>query len=237
MQLPAPLITGRLVRRYKRFLADIELDSGELITAHCANPGAMTGLKEPGLKVWLSRSDNPNRKLKFSWELIEFESQSPPVFVGINTMHPNKIVREAIDNGQIAELTGYADLRTEVRYGENSRVDILLEDQHRPPCYVEVKNVHLMRTSPLAEFPDSVTARGAKHLAELSAMVHQGGRAVMLYLVQRTDAEGFALAADIDPKYARAFQDAISAGVEAYAYDCQITPKHVILNQPIKFTG
>jgi len=235
MLLPDPLISGRLLRRYKRFLADIELEDGEVITAHCANPGAMTGLKEPGLKVWLSRSDNPNRKLKYSWELIEFEDRSPPVFAGINTAQPNRIVREAIEDGRIAELTGYSGLRSEVRYGQNSRIDLLLEDEHRPPCYVEVKNVHLLRKGDLAEFPDSVTARGAKHLVELSDMVRRGARAVMLYLIQRTDTGCFALAADIDPKYARAFEAAARAGVEAYAYDCQITPKHVTLNRRIPF--
>ena len=235
MLLPGPLISGRLLRRYKRFLADVELDNGEIITAHCANPGAMTGLKEPGIKVWLSRSDNPKRKLKFSWELVEFPDQSSNIFAGINTAHPNRIVREAIEGGKIKELAGYASLRTEVRYGQNSRIDILLEDENRPPCYVEVKNVHLLRRPGLAEFPDSVTARGAKHLVELSDMVHDGARAVMLYLIQRTDAEQFALAADIDPKYAQCFQEASGAGVEAYAYDCQISPEHVTLNRYIPF--
>jgi sugar fermentation stimulation protein A len=227
MKFPAPLKTGRLIKRYKRFLADVKLDSGEEITAHCANPGSMLGLAEPGSKVWLSENDNPKRKLKFSWELLEVDLGAGPVLVGINTSLPNGLVAEAIQSGEIAELSGYPALRREVNYGVNSRIDILLEKDDLSRCYVEIKNVHLMRNSGLAEFPDSVTSRGRKHLVELSAMVAQGHRAVMVYLVQRGDAEAFSLARDIDSAYGEAFDAATQAGVEAFAYKCAITPQAI----------
>ena len=217
MRFSAPLVEGRLVRRYKRFLSDVELHTGEMVTAHCANPGSMLGLTTPGSRVWLSRSDNPKRKLAFSWELIEVDLGRGATLVGINTSSPNGAVASAIQNDLIPELTGYASLRREVRYGGNSRIDILLEDEARPPCYVEIKNVHLMREAGLAEFPDSVTARGAKHLAALSQMAAASARAVMVYFVQRGDADAFALAEDIDPTYATAFRAAAASGVEALA--------------------
>jgi sugar fermentation stimulation protein A len=217
MRFSAPLVEGRLIRRYKRFLSDVELHTGEMVTAHCANPGSMLGLATPGSRVWLSRSDNPKRKLAFSWELIEVDLGRGATLVGINTSSPNGAVASAIQNDLIPELTGYASLRREVRYGGNSRIDILLEDEARPPCYVEIKNVHLMREAGLAEFPDSVTVRGAKHLAALSQMAAAGARAIMVYFVQRGDADAFALAEDIDPAYAAAFRAAAASGVEALA--------------------
>jgi len=217
MRFSAPLVEGRLVRRYKRFMSDVELYTGEMVTAHCANPGSMLGLTTPGSRVWLSRSDNPKRKLAFSWELIEVDLGRGATLVGINTSSPNGAVASAIQNDLIPELTGYASLRREVRYGGNSRIDILLEDEARPPCYVEIKNVHLMREAGLAEFPDSVTVRGAKHLAALSQMAAASARAVMVYFVQRGDADAFALAEDIDPTYAAAFRAAAASGVEALA--------------------
>ena len=223
MRFSAPLVEGRLLRRYKRFLADVELGSGETVTAHCANPGSMLGLAGQGSRVWLSRSNNPKRKLAFSWELIEVDLGHGPTLVGINTSSPNGAVAAAIRLGLVPELSGYSSLRREVRYGGNSRIDILLEDGSRPPCYVEVKNVHLMREAGLAEFPDSVTARGAKHLKELSDMAISGARAVMVYFVQRGDAEAFALAEDIDPAYAAAFHEAAVLGVEALALASSLT--------------
>ncbi len=232
MRFPAPLIEGRLVRRYKRFLADVELAGGATVTVHCANPGAMTGLAESGMRVLLSRSESRTRKLPWSWELVEADG----VLVGINTAHPNRLVAEAIKAGIIAELAGYEVLRREVRYGRNSRIDILLTGPGRPDAYVEVKNVHLSRQPGLAEFPDSVTARGAKHLAELSDMVAAGHRAVMLYLAQRTDAERFALARDVDPAYGAAFDRARAAGVEMLAYDCRLTPEAITVAGPIPVT-
>jgi sugar fermentation stimulation protein A len=251
MQFDTPLIPGRLLRRYKRFLADITLDSGEEITAHCANPGAMIGLTEPGNRVFLSKSDNPKRKLAYSWEIVEADFGRGPEFAGINTAHPNRIVAEAIETDFFDDLRGYATLRREVKYGVNSRVDILLsggeasagkvdagfpsaDATHRKPdCYVEIKNVHLMRQPGLAEFPDSVTARGAKHLGELANMVAEGKRAVMVYLIQM-QADRFSLAADIDKKYAAAFAEAHAAGVEAIAACCRVSPEGIEVDRLVE---
>lgn len=233
LRFPSQLIEGRLIKRYKRFLSDVELLTGETVTAHCANPGSMLGLAAPGSRVWLSKSDNPKRKLAFSWELIEVDLGRGAALVGINTSSPNGAVAAAIEQGLIPELSGYASMRREVRYGANSRIDILLEDETRPPCYVEIKNVHLMREAGLAEFPDSVTARGAKHLAELSDMVAAGARAVMVYFVQRGDADAFALADDIDPTYAAAFRAAVGSGVEALAVASSVSLEGLGLPTPI----
>jgi sugar fermentation stimulation protein A len=233
MLFPKPLISARLLRRYKRFLADVELASGEQMTVHIANPGAMTGLAEPGAPVWLSKSDNPARKLAHSWELVEVDLGGGAELVGVNTAHPNLIVAEAIAAGLVPELAGYDVIRREVRYGRNSRVDFLLEGTARPRCYVEVKNVHLMRRPGSAEFPDAVTARGAKHLDELAAVVAAGSRAVMLYLVQIPSATSFALARDIDPAYGAAFDRARKAGVEAIAYRCAVARDAIALSGPV----
>ncbi|HEY7665961.1 MAG TPA: DNA/RNA nuclease SfsA [Xanthobacteraceae bacterium] len=233
MRFPAPLIPATLVRRYKRFLADVVLASGETLTVHCANPGAMTGLNGPGARVWLSRSDNPKRKLVHSWELIEVDLGGGAELVGINTAHPNALAAEAIAAGAIPELAGYASLRREVRYGKNSRVDFVLADAGRPPCYLEIKNVHLMRRPQLAEFPDAVTKRGAKHLAELAAVAAAGARAVMLFLIQIPSARRFTLARDIDPAYGQAFDAARRAGVEALAYRCAITCHGIDVVEPV----
>lgn len=223
MKFDSPLIEGTLIKRYKRFLADIKLDDGSEITAHCANPGAMLGLKEPGQRVWLSKSDNPKRKLAYSWELTEADN----TIIGINTARPNALVEEAINNGTIAELQNYETLRREVKYGKNSRIDILLSDEQKPDCYVEIKNVHMLRTERLYEFPDSVTARGAKHLVEMTDMVAKGHRAVMVYLIQRDDGDRLRFAAEIDPNYANALANACKAGVEAIAYVCKLTPEGI----------
>ncbi|MFD2677262.1 DNA/RNA nuclease SfsA [Camelimonas lactis] len=221
MHYPSPLVEARLLRRYKRFLADMELEDGAVVTAHCANPGAMLGLTTPGSRAMLSRSNNPKRALPWSWELVEIDAPDSPQWVGINTSRPNALAEEALRAGVIPQLAGYDCLRREVRYGRSSRIDILLEHPGRPPCYVEIKNVHLMRQRGLAEFPDCVTARGAKHLVELADMVSAGNRAVMLYVVQMR-ADAFALAPDLDPGYAAAWRAATAAGVESIAVVSQI---------------
>tara|TARA_Y100001934_G_scaffold57566_2_gene71389 strand:- start:47660 stop:48379 length:720 start_codon:yes stop_codon:yes gene_type:complete len=222
MKFSEPLLKGKLIRRYKRFLSDIDLN-GETVVAHCANPGAMTGLNSPGSEVWLSANRNPKAKLNWRWELIRIGDN----LVGINTAHPNGILTEAIKAGQIESLNGYDNLRREVKYGQNSRIDILLEHNDRPPCYVEIKNVHLKRDLPgrqnAAEFPDSVTKRGTKHLVEMSNMVREGARAVMVYLVQRSDCDHFRVAEDVDPKYAETLVEARASGVETICYDCDIS--------------
>lgn len=221
--------SGRLLKRYKRFLADIELHSGEIITAHCPNPGAMLDIKDPGLPVWVSQvPDHIERKLRYTWEIVKAQG----TLVGINTMHPNRLIEEALKEKKIELLKDYTSFKKEVKYGKNSRIDFLLEREGAPSCYVEIKNVHLKRGEQAA-FPDSVTARGAKHLQELSEVVAGGGRAVMLYCIQRSDCAEFTLAADIDPHYAALAREAVKKGVEMIAYTCTVTPEEIKIAQQI----
>jgi sugar fermentation stimulation protein A len=234
MRFPSPLVRGRLKQRYKRFLADVVLDSGEYVTAACPNTGAMVGLTAPGSVVWLSRSKAATRKYPHTWEMIEADLGGASTLVGINPMQPNRLVAEAIAAGAIKSLAGYGGLRREVKYGEASRIDLLLEDERQGRCYVEVKNVHLMREAGRAEFPDCVTTRGAKHLRELSMMVAQGHRAVMLYLIQRADAATFSIAGDFDPAYAEAFKLATAVGVEALAYRCRLSPEEIAVDKAVR---
>ncbi|NKD77717.1 DNA/RNA nuclease SfsA [Haematospirillum sp. H1815] len=229
------LIRGTLIKRYKRFMADITLADGSVVTAHTANSGSMSGCCTPGSEVWLSPADNPARKLKYTWEMIRVDGS----LVGVNTSHPNALAAEAIQAGQIPQLAGYETLRREVKYGRSSRIDILLESTTKPPCYVEVKNVTLFRDTgtggKTALFPDAVTARGAKHLDELRAMVAAGNRAVMLYVIQR-EHDGlvrFSIADDIDPHYAAALQQATAAGVEVLCHTCTMTPSAIHLATPL----
>jgi len=231
MRFQTPLVPGRLVRRYKRFLADVMLEDGREVVAHCANPGAMTGLDTPGMRIWLEPNDDPGKKLRFGWRLLELPGGH---WAGIDTMVPNRVVREALEAGQIAELSVYHGVRAEVHYGKASRVDFLLSEAGLRDAYVEVKNVHLSRQDGWAEFPDSPTARGAKHLVELADMVRQGHRAVMFYLVQRTDCTRFRLAGDVDPKYAQAFAAAAQAGVEVVCYDTVISTEGVRLGRRLE---
>ena len=235
MQFPSPLLPGTLIQRYKRFLADVRLDNGETVTATCPNTGSMMGLKEPGLKVWLSTSDSPTRKYRHTWEMVQVDLGKGPAMVGINTNHPNKLVAEAVEAKHIKELAGYASLRREVKYGKNSRIDLLLEDPARGLCYVEIKNVHMMRKAGFAEFPDSVTERGAKHLGEMSAMVREGHRAVMVFLIQRSDANSLTLARDVDPGYGAAFDAAKAAGVETIAVRCTLTETAISVDKTVPF--
>ena len=214
-----PLQSGLLVSRYKRFLTDVLLDDGEQITIHCANTGAMTGCADPGTRVWYSTSNNPKRKLAHSWEIAESPAGH---FICVNTARANQIARELIEQGAIAPLTGYARLRTEVKYGdENSRIDLLLEDDDKPNCYIEVKSVTLLdeRAAPgMGYFPDAVTTRGAKHLRELMTMKAAGHRAVLLFMVLHSGIGRMRPAAHIDPHYSQLIEQAMAAGVEIMCY-------------------
>ncbi|MBE0412040.1 DNA/RNA nuclease SfsA [Yoonia sp.] len=231
MEFATPLVPARLIRRYKRFLADIRLENGHEVTAHCANPGSMMGLAEPGAKIWVEPNADPKKKLKFGWRLVDHENGH---FTGVDTSIPNKVVKTALLAHQIPGLPNYDMVRPEVRYGASSRVDFLLSGEG-PDTYVEVKSATLSRRSGLAEFPDSVTARGAKHLDALAQMARTGHRAVMIYLVQRTDCTAMTLAADLDPAYATGFARAQNAGVQVLALRCHITPKAIIPDRAILF--
>ena len=219
MQFDPPLIEARLIRRYKRFLADVTLPDGAQITVSVPNTGSMMGLTAPGSRVLLSRSDDPKRKYAHRLELVEADG----TLVGVNTGLPNRLAEEAIMAGLIADLADYPSIRREQKYGENSRIDLLLDDPARGRAYVEVKNVHLRRVPGLAEFPDTRTSRGAKHLRELGAMAEAGHRAIMVFLIQRGDCERFGLCRDLDPDYAAEFDRAAARGVEAFAVRCQIS--------------
>ena len=227
MNISQPLYRGKLIRRYKRFLADIELTSGEVVTAHSANTGSMRGCSTPGSMVLLSRSDNPKRKLKYTWELIEVNHR----WICINTAVPNRLVEEAVENDHIPSLQGYSQIRREVRYAENSRIDLLLE---RPGahCYVEVKNVTLMENG-TALFPDAVTTRGQKHLRDLMQMVDEGHRSIIFFVVNRSDTSRFSPADDIDPVYGKLLREAVAHGVEALAYQTRIDPPEIILSEKL----
>jgi sugar fermentation stimulation protein A len=220
MRFPTPLVRARLVRRYKRFLADIALEDGRAVTAHCPNPGSMMGLAEPGADIWVEPNDDPRKKLRFGWRLVELAGGH---LAGIDAGLPNRIVAEALAADRIPALSGYAAIRPEQRYGKRSRVDFLLSGPGRVDAYVEVKNVHLRRGDDWAEFPDCVTTRGTRHLQELTRIAATGGRAVMLYVVQRNDCARFRLAGDLDPAYAQAFDAARAAGVEMLCHGTTIS--------------
>ncbi len=230
MRFATPLVSGRLIRRYMRFLSDVELDDGQVVKAHCPNPGSMMGLKDEGTRVWLEGNDDPKKKLDWGWRLVEL----PDAFVGIDTGAANGVVGEALAQG-IDGLDGYDTIRAEVKYREKSRVDFLLTGEGRRDCYLEVKSVTLSRQAGLAEFPDSVTSRGTKHLGDLAAMVEAGHRAVLLFLVQRTDCARVDVARDIDPVYAEAFDAARAAGVEVMCFDCAISPEGITLRDALPF--
>ncbi len=226
MNMP-PLINGTLIKRYKRFLADIRLDTGEKLTVHCPNSGSMLGCNIPSSTVKISKSDNPGRKYPYTWEMVQIDGE----WVGIHTGRTNKLVLEALTRDRIPELTGYSRIRPEVRYGRHSRIDFLLTDGNRR-CYVEVKNVTLVRNS-IACFPDSVTTRGTKHLHELMDVVRSNGRAIIFFLVQRADAGLFRPAADIDPVYAQTLQDARRNGVEILVYQARVTPQKIDIRRAL----
>ena len=233
MRFQTPLVPAVLIRRYKRFLADIRLEDGREVVAHCANPGSMMGLAEPGMRIWVEPNDDPKKKLNYGWRLVEHGDGH---FTGVDTSVPNRALKAALIAGEVPGLQ-YPVVRPEVKYGENSRIDFLLSGDERADAYVEVKSVTLCREAGLAEFPDSVTKRGLKHLHELSTVARGGQRAVMLYLVQRTDCSRVAIAGDIDPAYHAGLVGARAAGVEVMCFDCQITPEEITLGRAVAFVG
>jgi sugar fermentation stimulation protein A len=232
MDFPQPLARARLVRRYKRFLADVVIDGEtEETTVHVPNPGSMLGLAEPGMTVWLSRSSDPRRKLAYTLELVEADGG----IVGVNTQHPNRLAAEAIAAGLIPELAGYATARAEVRYGQSSRIDLLLQSPDRSDCWVEVKGVTLCRQAGLAEWPDCTSARATKHLRELEEMARQGDRAVVLFVAQRADCDTLAIASDLDPAFAAALERVTEAGVEVLAYACEMGSGAIRLSRRLEW--
>lgn len=233
MYFDSPLVRGTLLRRYKRFLADFALASGERVTAHCANPGAMTGLAEPGLTGWLCHCPDPRRKLAWRWELVE---DSAGGLIGINTQNPNRLVAEALAARSLSECGSYDEVLPERAFGESSRVDFLLRRTGEPDLYLEVKNVHLSREPGLAEFPDTVTLRGARHLEELARVARRGARAAVLYVVQREDCRRFRLAADIDPAYTRAAKVAARDGVVSWCRAARLSREAITLGTPMAMT-
>lgn len=222
------LIKGKLIKRYKRFLADVEMETGEVITAHCPNSGSMKGCAIEGAPVWLSVSDNPKRKYPHTWELI----QAPQTLIGINTLVPNRLVKLSIENGLIPELNGYETVRSEVKTSDHTRLDLMLESSEKPNCYIEIKNCTLVEEG-RAMFPDAVTTRGQKHLYELMDLAAQGFRAVIFYLIQRTDARVFSPADGIDPDYGEGLRKAMKNGVEILAKDTLIDMELIQINRSI----
>lgn len=237
MHFTSKLTSAMLARRYKRFLADVVFDTGDMTTVHVANPGPMTGLDRPFSRVWLSDSGNQLRKFPLTWELVEADLGSGPELIGVNTTQPGQLVAEALAAGQIPELRDYASVRRQVKYGTNSRIDFLLEDAAQAPCYVEVNNVHFMRRPRLAEFPDAVTDRGAAHLDELAALLTSGARALLLFVIQIASADRLAIARDIDPAYAEAFARARAKGVQALAWRCRLSEEGIDMAAPIPVEG
>ena len=229
MTLNKQFINGIFIKRYKRFFTDIQLDN-EVVTAHCPNTGSMMGLLEPGNKVYLSESDNEKRKLKYTLEVIKLKSKH----VGVNTHRTNRIVEQALNDNLFKFIKKIQEIKREVKYGENSKIDFLVTTE-KEQIYIEVKNVTLVRDSKIAEFPDSVTSRGTKHLIELSKLKKKGIRPIMLYVVQRDDCDKFKIAKDIDPTYAENFSKAIKQGVEVFCYDCKFSKKNISINKEIKF--
>ncbi len=222
------LVSGSLIKRYKRFLADVELDNNEVVTAHCPNSGSMKGCSSPGSVVYLSRSDNPKRKYPLTWELLK----TPETFVGINTLVPNKLVKAAVENNQVPRLCGYKRVIPEVKTSEHTRLDLLLENGADEKCYVEIKNCTLVEDG-TAMFPDAVTTRGKKHLEELEKLVSQGNRGVIFFLIQRMDAKRFEPAGSIDPDYADTLRKVVDRGVEIIAMDTVIDRELICLGKEI----
>ncbi len=228
MRFDTPLIHGRLLKRYKRFLSDIQLDNGDVVISHCTNSGSMKTCIEEGAEVYLSPATDPKRKTKYTWEMIKLNGQ----WVGVNTMHPNKIVYDAICNNEIRQLTGYTNVQREVKTGD-SRIDIMAQNDSEI-CFIEVKNVS-MKVGARALFPDAVTTRGKKHLDELIKLRSEGIRAVMIYIVQRMDVDAFGLASDIDPEYSLTLMDAMKQGVEVISLQTKVSPEEIKIVKELPF--
>lgn len=226
MRFQTPLLPATLLRRYKRFLADVRLEDGREVTAHCANPGRMTGLADPGTRIWVEPNEDPKRKLRYAWKLAELPGGH---LACVDTGAANRIIQGALEAGTLPALRGYDSVLPERTYGQGSRVDFLLEGGALPPIHVEVKSVTLSRISGLAEFPDTVTARGARHLRDLADVAMGGGRAALVYLVQRGDCTRVAVAADIDPAYAAAMDAARAAGVTVLAHAADIGREQITI--------
>ena len=229
MKFKERLLQGTLVKRYKRFFADIKYKN-KIITAHCPNSGSMMGLLDKGNKAWFSLSDNPNRKLKYTLEIVEVEKK----MVGINTLLTNKIVLEALNYKKINSLIKFNDIKTEVKFSNNTRFDFLLRN-NKEKCFLEVKNVTLVREKKMAEFPDAITSRGTKHLNELYNAKKKGYQSYILYLIQREDCDSFKIAKDIDKKYKTAFDKALKSGVKILCYDCKLNNEEIKLNNQINY--
>ena len=225
------LVSGTLIKRYKRFLVDVALQNGRTVTAHCPNSGSMKACCEPGQIVYLSYHDNPKRKLKYTWELIRM----PDSLVGVNTLVPNRLVFKAIEAGKIKALKGYDTIKREVTTSKGSRIDLMLDSENKDRCYVEVKNCTFVEGGE-ACFPDAKTSRGLKHLVELQRLIRSGSRCVMFYLIQRMDAKRFSPADNIDPDYGNGLREAVKAGVEILVYDVEVNLKHIRLNKEIPYS-
>ena len=231
MEFVPPLKPARLIARYKRFLADVITPEGEALTMHCPNTGAMTGCATPGDTVWYSTSDSRTRKYPHTWEVTETQGGA---FICVNTLRANALAKEAILNGKISELTGYSGLKSEVKYGaERSRIDLMLQAQGRPDCYIEVKSVTLAEQEQ-GYFPDAVTERGQKHLRELMSVVANGERAVLLFTVLHSAITRFSPARHIDAKYAQLLEEAHKKGVEVLAYKATLSAEVITLQEPLQ---
>ena len=237
MRFASKLTPAMLARRYKRFLADVVFDSGDMTTVHVPNPGAMSGLDRPFSRVWVSDSGNQLRKFPMTWELAEANLGSGTELVGVNTAQPNLLVADALSAGLIPELRNYTSIRREVKYGAGGRADFLLEGPDQPPCFVEVNNVNFMRKPRLAEFPDTMTDRGGAHLDELAAVRTTGARAILLFIIQIGSAERFAVARDIDPAYADAFARAREKGLQVLAWRCRVSVEGIEIAAPVPIEG
>jgi len=222
------LIPGTLIKRYKRFLADMRLSSGDLVTAHCANSGTMKECSEPGRPVYLSFHDNPKRKLKYTWEMIKMSTS----LVGVNTLVPNRLVKKSIEDGLVEQLKGYENVKAEVKVSDKSRLDLMLTKGDKEKCYVEIKNCTLVKEE-IAYFPDAVTTRGRKHLVELQRLAKEGNRSIIFFLVQRMDAKAFTPADNIDPAYGKELRKTKRNGVEVIVYDVIIDLEKIVLGKKI----